>query len=287
MVLEIHIIKNQKDEGLIFIPFTFKVLKPLRLPRPVLAEHIYDPICNICTLLIRSAPFSTVASDRVPPSLRHVILEDVWPWTQQKNIAVSLRYWIHNDLRWNNPFSLWSQNTNQSSDAFVPFWAKRSFLSLTTLRPSLSSNSRSSNRPFVAFIALYSLRSHGSSFAAHAWSSSGPRWAWWSFLSRSPFLSLISRIPMGSWRSWGSCLAYSVRWFTNFTELVIYFFADLLLSYCSCSWTLNNISFLSFIMIHWMFSQYNFKIWCQTSGKNCQGFQILLGKKIVILDKIR
>ena len=90
MVLEIHIIKNQKNEGLIFIPFTCKVLKPLRLPRPVLAEHIYDPTCDLCTLLIRSAPFSTVASDRVPPSLRHVILDDVWPWTQQKNIAVSL-----------------------------------------------------------------------------------------------------------------------------------------------------------------------------------------------------
>ena len=90
MVLEIHIIKNQKNEALIFIPFTCKVLKPLRLLIPVLAEHIYDPTCDFCTLLIRSAPFSTVASDRVPPSLCHVILEDVCPWTQQKNIAVSL-----------------------------------------------------------------------------------------------------------------------------------------------------------------------------------------------------
>ena len=124
MALEIHIIKNQKNEGLIFRPFTCKVLKPLRLPRPVLAEHIYDPTCDLCTLLIRSAPFSTVASDTVPPTPcyfgRRVALNP----TEEYCCLVDkdfLRYWIHNDLRWNNTFSLWSLNTNQSSDTFVPF----------------------------------------------------------------------------------------------------------------------------------------------------------------------
>ena len=47
LVLKKHIIKNQKNEGVISIPFTCKVLKPVRFLRPVLAEHIYDPTCDL------------------------------------------------------------------------------------------------------------------------------------------------------------------------------------------------------------------------------------------------
>ena len=218
MALEIHIIKNQKNEGLIFRPFTCKVLKPLRLPRPVLAEHIYDPTCDLCTLLIWSAPFSTVASDRVPPSLRHVILDDVWPWTQQKNIAVSLI-----KTSWDTGYTMIFGGTRHSP--FGPWIPTNPLIPLFPFKPI---DPFCSNRPFVAFIALYSLRSHRSSFATHAWSPNRPRWAWWSYLSRGPLFSLISGIPKGSWRSRRSCLAYSVWGVTNINELVVYFLADLL-----------------------------------------------------------
>ena len=168
---------------------------------------------------------------------------------------VSVNYlglWKNIDFWWNNKMSFWSTNSNGAFYSFISFWANWAFFTRMACRSRPSFNPACSNRPFVAFLTLYSLRSYRSSNTSGTWSSHGTQRASWASFAWGPLLSLVTRIPVSTWRTWRSCQANLVCSFANLMQLLVYFLANFLLRYCIRSWALSDIFSLSVaIMTDW------------------------------------